>query len=613
MDEHEPSGVAVLTVSHVDAEDLADRIRGQRLDDGFIAGPTIEGPGWSGPREYAAGDRVLFHTRCGPRGQRIVNGTTATVTAITPHGLTVRPDGTDSILGIDAAFVEGTRPDGSPNLSHAWARTVDGAQGGTWTAAHLLGTPALDQYRGYVGQSRSRTPTHTWNTIPGLTLDHIGALADQRDPGERVLAALARTPDPTMAAACDPTIEDRRLRGLIQEHENVLRRRPPDQVRALARAVQVAEKADQRLDRDRRDVAALDEERAKLNPFAGLTGAGRHERNRLTSRRIVAASHLHTAKRAAREAATEVAALRQKQARVERFDVAEGWRTAEVKRFREELAEHWTRTALACVRGDDPLAHGVDVVRRALAHRGSQLRHLDASLPADRGPEQRRTTADLARAVRARHRAAGEVTAARQHLEEPASRLRRRADIEQARRGVDDAVARLRSSTSTEETLRGAAEGLGRHQDQRRAAVAATAPARAALLVDHHDLTAALQATLVERVNQHALGPPEHLLATLGRTPETAAGRAVWCHYAAAIEAGLDSGTTDRSWLNHPHEGARRYIDTADHNTATITVSGGADLDTWAAIADAIPHPPRPRHPDREHKLERALDLGIDL
>ena len=31
---------------------------------------------------------------------------------------------------LPASFVTGTRADGSPNVSHAWARTVDGAQGG---------------------------------------------------------------------------------------------------------------------------------------------------------------------------------------------------------------------------------------------------------------------------------------------------------------------------------------------------------------------------------------------------------------------------------------------------------------------------------------------------
>jgi hypothetical protein len=60
---------------------------------------------------------------------------------------------------LPAGFVQGTRRDGSPNVSHAWARTVDGAQGGTWEACHLLGSAALDAYRGYTGQSRARATT----------------------------------------------------------------------------------------------------------------------------------------------------------------------------------------------------------------------------------------------------------------------------------------------------------------------------------------------------------------------------------------------------------------------------------------------------------------------
>ena len=85
--------------------------------------------------------------------------------------------------------------DGRPLVSHAWARTIDGVQGGTWDQVHLLATPALDRYRGYVGQSRSIAPTHTWNTTPQSlddAGDHGGRLvraalhpgrADRRRPG----------------------------------------------------------------------------------------------------------------------------------------------------------------------------------------------------------------------------------------------------------------------------------------------------------------------------------------------------------------------------------------------------------------------------------------------
>ncbi len=152
-------------------------------------------------------------------------------------GLTVRLDsdkGAEVLL--PAAFVAGARKDGAPNLSHAWARTVDGAQGGTWEACHLLGSSALDAYRGYTGQSRSRQPTHTWNTAR-VVADHGGALADQRDGAEQVADALSRQPDPSMAARSDPWVVDRQLRELIAEHERALSARPPDRQDALAAAV----------------------------------------------------------------------------------------------------------------------------------------------------------------------------------------------------------------------------------------------------------------------------------------------------------------------------------------------------------------------------------------
>jgi len=124
-------------------------------------------------------------------------------------------------LSCPASEGRGTEP------VHAWARTVDGAQGGTWEACHLLGSSALDAYRGYTGQSRSLWPTHTWNTTRVTAVDHGGILADQRDPAEQVADALRHRPDPSLAARSDPWVPDRLLRQQIAEHEEVLSRRPP--------------------------------------------------------------------------------------------------------------------------------------------------------------------------------------------------------------------------------------------------------------------------------------------------------------------------------------------------------------------------------------------------
>jgi hypothetical protein len=165
----------------------------------------------------------------------VVNGTVATITGVGRHGLDVRTDD-GTAMSISVQFVRGVRADGTPNLSHAWVRTVDGAQGGTWDHAHLLGSAALDAYRGYTGQSRSRHPTHTWNTAAVDDGDHGGRLADQRTGQQQVAAALARVPDTTMAAVDDPWPTDRRLRAIIDAHHTVLDHQPPDRTRELADA-----------------------------------------------------------------------------------------------------------------------------------------------------------------------------------------------------------------------------------------------------------------------------------------------------------------------------------------------------------------------------------------
>ena len=117
-------------MSHGDAEDLADRVRGRLAASGTVTGRVMTGPKWSSERDYQAGDRVLLHARYGRMASRLVNGTTATVTHVDTDGLTLSLD-RGAVVTLAAEFVRGTRNDGSPNMSHAWARTVDGAQGGT--------------------------------------------------------------------------------------------------------------------------------------------------------------------------------------------------------------------------------------------------------------------------------------------------------------------------------------------------------------------------------------------------------------------------------------------------------------------------------------------------
>ena len=158
---HGPAGAVALAVSHADCEDLADRIRQRLHATGHLHGPELAGPAWrNGERRYAAGDRVLVHGTLRTNGHRLHNGSLVTVTAVETAGLRAVDEHGVSVV-LPAGFVAGHRPDGSPNCSHAWARTIDGIQGGTWLQVHLLGTAALERFTGYTGQSRSRHATHT--------------------------------------------------------------------------------------------------------------------------------------------------------------------------------------------------------------------------------------------------------------------------------------------------------------------------------------------------------------------------------------------------------------------------------------------------------------------
>ena len=217
IDIHGPERVAVLAVTHADCEAIADRVRADLVSQGVISGPALEGPGWAGPRSYQAGDRIVLHAHADlPDGRRLTNGTVATDHRghpDRPHSPSRRRPSSGAARGVRH------RPgaDGRPRVSHAWARTIDGVQGGTWDQVHLLATPALDRYRGYVGQSRSIAPTHTWNTTTARVDDgdHGGRLVGEvySTPAEQIAAALARAQPKTFAAVDDPYRIDDDLRA----------------------------------------------------------------------------------------------------------------------------------------------------------------------------------------------------------------------------------------------------------------------------------------------------------------------------------------------------------------------------------------------------------------
>ncbi len=600
MGRHGPDRVAVLCVSHSDAEDLANRIRHRLTADGVIRGPALEGQGWAGPRQFQEGDRVLFHTRYAGRDSGIVNGTTATIESVEPTGLTVRLDtkpatrhstrpdtrpdqegDVSRVVIVEAGFVVGTRPDGSPNLSHAWARTIDGAQGGTWQTAHLLGTPALDQYRGYVGQSRSREPTHTWNTTPAPAVDHGGIPADDREPAEQVLVALNRTPDASLAANSDPYTLDRELRTLIDEHEAVLADRPPDQTEQIAAAEGAVDHAQLN---HAAATGQLDQARASrdnVNPLGLLTREGRAERRVLDLNIEQAQQQYEDTLTPLTEA--EAALTRALASQTDRadFDRAEGWRSTEVVDLQRRLDDHWAHVAVTCAQADDPLAYGVDVLRRSLAHHTDRLDLLDQQIPPDRSRELTDARHDLAAAVDGRDRASQDLRDARNRLEAATASRWRAQPIETAAAQADIgiSVGQLRDFTTVEVRLRPVVDQLTQHQQARQAIIDAVAPEQGELTRSTTVLRNALESTLHDRVEAMVLDPPEHLVRALGALPETDDGRDAWRRHAAAIEHRIDTGALTPGTVRHDIH-ARWHISIANNPLPPIPASPTRTLDS---------------------------------
>lgn len=617
--------VVGLTVAHADCEDIADRVRGRLAAAGLIGGPSLEGPGWgSEARRYQAGDRVLLHARVGRGSTGLVNGTTVTVSAVSGTGLSVVTDsGAEQTL--PAEFVAGSRGDGRPNLSHAWCRTVDGAQGGTWDRAHLLGTAALDNFSAYVGQSRARVETHTWNVARVPAGDWGGRLADQRTGAEQVLAAASRAPLKTFAAHDDPETTDRRLRAEITEHEAVLAAGPPDVTSRLAEARHQVVELEARIAGLREWAEHATRQAARFGPFAALRSDNRALRD---TRAQLAEGHRHNltnAQTQLSELTATIGDLERAEAQREAWENREGWRTGRIPELHAELDRQWTQAVLGAVSQDDPLAYGIDRLRHARTTITDELARLDTSLPPDRADQL--TQAELALGqIRNNHTSAAKAKA------EAVGQL---ADVSRRRLGrrdqpaISTAEQRLASVTRTVERLDEAvAEAEGTVQTER-AAVAARAGAQAA--TDHerrtltHNLYAiseALDATRPQRVGAGVDGHPDgqHLRDLLGTPPDQPAGRAVWRELAARIEAALDDPTelTRMSWSSDRH-------DTLVHQLLSGTPYAkhlaALTIDVAANPGQHADHTPRHEDVDLEHEPltprppshDRGLGLGLGL
>ncbi len=614
-----PEHTVALVISHAQAEDLADRIRARLAAVGVLGGTSITGPGWTSDRRYQPGDRILLHTRHGDRRSSLINGTVGTITAVDHGGVMFHPERGQQVV-LARSFVKGTRADGSPNVSHAWARTVDGAQGGTWDHAHLLGTAALDAYRGYTAQSRSRHPTHTWNTATIPTVDFGGRLAHHPDPDEQVVAALARIPDTTMAAVDDPWIVDRQLRHTITTHQAELDRQPPDRQHQLDTALRELATARNRLAATDANVTATRDRLDNLATFVGLTRYGRAERRALQAQ-------LHNHQTCAVAAAGDVARahgrverLGSDQAAHDTHEQAHGWRRAAIEQLSDRLDQHWTDVALTCVRGDQPLAHGVGPLRTAHRHMSEQLATIQATIRPDRSRDLEAVRQELTSVVRRRDESTRHTAALQAELDLHNSRRWPRRDrhtVARCSQQLELACSQLADVGHVENRTRHHLDDILQHQYARAAKLAATADERHTLAAGIAQIDAALERTRIQRVVQLSEQPSKLHIEILGPVPTGKAGRAVWCHQASRLEHHLDSrsGRDDGSWRQLVHELAEtpNLAHLADRHVSHHP--GSVDHDGWRQITQhatklrATTINPASHLPP--HAPERGLELEL--
>jgi hypothetical protein len=352
---------------------------------------------------------------------------------------------------------------------------------------------------------------------------------------------MGREPLKTFAARDDPWVIHGQLREERRTHLEALEGAPPFVRGQLIDARRELASAEERRRRLAGELQRLSEEHAATSPLAQLRRRGRKARADAEAGIVEVRDALRSADRNVTRASAQFDQLQAAHEYWHAFESGHGWRRQRVVAIDDQLAHHWARAALGAVREDDPLAFGIDELRRARGTYATDLGALLAGLPPDRSGALRQATADSRRAGEILRFARREVANRAQDLEAAQQRHWGRRDesaIAHAASRLSEADADLANARKRATRARERLVGERASEAARHRALDATKDERTALGHALDEINGALEATRVQRV----LGlvrddaPPLYILETLGEVPLSRGGQRAWCGLAFEIE-----------------------------------------------------------------------------
>lgn len=426
----------------------------------------------------------------------------------------------------------------------------------------------------------------------------------------------------TFAAHDDPNTLDRQLVAEIAHHEQVLAAGPPDVADRLARALQGLAELDRRVADTRMRADYAQQQAAEIGPVAALRKHNRQQRESWEYAAAANRSDLRQAEHARAEQTARLGELAQADAARRAWQASEGWRAEQIDTLRHQLDAHWARVVVGGVRQGDPLAYGIDRLRRTHTTVAADLRCLEGSLPPDRRRQLGQAEAEMRRLHDDRRAAVHAKETATARLAEASRRrfgLRDKTAIVAAEQSVNAVRSRLGDLQVAIGKTRAVVAAEQASVEARARAEARSADRRRALTADLGAVGDALDTTRPERVLAAEAGHPagQHLRDLLGAAPTHPAGRQKWRAIAERVEHVLDDpDERDRlTWSRQPtdhlvdqlvagSQWAMQQTRQIVQDTEAVTHAATRGRPAVARVATMRPPLPSPR---QDHGIDRGL------